>query len=133
MNKSSKIILVTAAIFGILGVVLGAFAAHGLRTILTEAQLESFQTGVRYQFYHAFLLLFVGVADFLSAKQLQIIWMLTLTGVVLFSGSIYILNLDEYIIGTNVKAIVFATPIGGVFLIAAWSYMLMSLLKISSE
>lgn len=129
MEKQSKIILITASIFGILGVILGAFAAHGLQAILTETQLNSFQTGVRYQFYHAFLLLFVGNATFLLPKQKKVIWLLVFIGIILFSGSIYILNLDEYVINTNLKAIAIATPIGGSFLIAAWSYLLVCLLK----
>ncbi|WP_010178958.1 DUF423 domain-containing protein [Aquimarina agarilytica] len=129
MEKQSKIILITASIFGILGVVLGAFAAHGLQAILTESQLTSFQTGVRYQFYHAFFLLFVGNTSFLQPKQQKSIWILTLVGVLLFSGSIYILNLDEYVINSNLKSIAFATPIGGLFLIAAWAYLLISLFK----
>ena len=53
MNKMQKKIFIAATLLGLLGVVLGAFAAHGLRSVLTESALESFQTGVRYQIYHA--------------------------------------------------------------------------------
>ena len=129
MKKQIKIILITAVILGLLGVILGAFAAHGLQSILTASQLASFQTGVRYQFYHAFFLLFIGNSTFLLPKQQKNIWLLTLMGVFLFSGSIYLLNLDEYIIGINLKTLAIATPIGGLFLIAAWSYLLISVFK----
>ncbi len=129
MEKQSKISLITASIFGILGVILGAFAAHGLQAILTDIQIDSFQTGVRYQFYQAFFLLFVGNTNYLLPKQKKIIWLLSLIGICLFSGSIYLLNLDEHLIGQNLKAIAIATPIGGFFLIAAWGYLLASFLK----
>ena len=123
MNTESKKLLITAGIFGFLGVVLGAFAAHGLSSILTKVQLESFQTGVRYQFYHTFLLLLIGISDYFTSIQKKNIRVIIITGILLFSGSIYVLNLDEYVVGTNFKAIALLTPLGGLFLIAAWLYI----------
>lgn len=124
-----KRLLITASILGFLGVLLGAFAAHGLQSILTEQQIASFQTGVRYQFYHAFLLLFVGNTTYVSAVFKKRVYWLLLVGVLFFSGSIYVLSLDEYIIGQNVKAIAFITPLGGLLLLSAWAMLLLGVIK----
>src|SRR5690554_2845194 len=91
----SKKIIGTAAILGFISIILGAFGAHALKEVLTAEQLVSFETGVRYQMYHALFLLLVGITDFISEKQKKIIFTLTLTGVLLFSGSIYLLARSE--------------------------------------
>ena len=94
MNKMQKKILIAATLLGLLGVVLGAFAAHGLRSVLTDSALESFQTGVRYQIYHAFFLFFIGLNSHLSTLQKKYTLSLTLAGIFLFSVSIYLLPLS---------------------------------------
>ena len=66
MNKN---ILILAAVLGMLGIILGAFAAHGLEKLLDKDAIETFQTGVRYQMYHALVLLFVGSTQFLTHKS----------------------------------------------------------------
>ena len=129
LDNISKKITITAGIIGGLAVILGAFAAHGLQSILITSQIESFQTGVRYQFYHTFLLLFISISGFFSSRQKKVLWILLLVGIVLFSGSIYLLNIDEYFFGTNMKPIAVLTPIGGAVLIAAWTYMTISAYK----
>ena len=86
MNKT---ILITAAILGITGIVLGAFGAHGLKTLITVEAQQTFETGVRYQMYHALFLLFVGSINSISIKAKHLIYYLTLVGIVFFSGSIY--------------------------------------------
>jgi len=125
MNKR---IFVTAAIFGILSIILGAFAAHGLKNQLTPEALNSFETGVKYQMYHALFLLFIGTIDVISVKLKSKIYYLTLFGVIFFSFSIYLLSTAP-ILGVNFKAIGFVTPIGGLLLIVAWSILLIGLLK----
>ncbi|MGB0185316.1 MAG: DUF423 domain-containing protein [Flavobacteriaceae bacterium] len=85
-----KIVLV-ASILGLIAVILGAFAAHGLRDALNPTSLESFQTGVRYQMYHAFFLFVVGLMPQLQPQQKKRLFWLVLLGVLLFSGSIYLL------------------------------------------
>ena len=118
---SQKIVL-TALILGALAIVLGAFGAHGLKKFLTIEQLNSFETGVRYQMYHALFLLFVAQTNYATDKQKMIIFLLTLAGIVLFSGSIYLLNTSSI---TNIKAKFLGpiTPIGGLLLISSWIYL----------
>ena len=123
-----KKIFITATLLGLLGVVLGAFAAHGLRSVLTDSALESFQTGVRYQMYHAFFLFFIGLNSHLSALQKKYILNLTLAGIFLFSVSIYLLatnaltSIDFTFLGP-------VTPIGGLLLIFAWGFLLFVLFR----
>lgn len=123
-----KKIFIAATLLGLLGVVLGAFAAHGLRSVLTDSALESFQTGVRYQIYHAFFLFFIGLNSHLSALQKKYIFSLTLAGIFLFSVSIYLLatnaltSIDFTFLGP-------VTPIGGLFLISAWGFLLYGFVK----
>lgn len=122
-----KKILLTAALLGITAIILGAFGAHALKKVLTEAQLQSFEIGVRYQMYHALFLLFIGVFTFLNEKERLIIFWLTLSGVLFFSGSIYLLATSGI---TNLKAKWLGpiTPMGGVLLISAWGYLFYSIL-----
>ena len=111
-----KKILITAAILGALAVILGAFGAHGLKKVLTADQLTSFETGVRYQIYHALVLLFVGIAVFIPPKMQRLIYVFMLWGIVLFSGSIYLLATKD-ITNIDISSIGFVTPIGGSLLI----------------
>lgn len=108
-----------ALILGSLSIILGAFGAHALKEILTESQLTSFETGVRYQMYHAFFLLFIAKTDLIDAASKPMIFWLTLVGVILFSVSIYLLSAGPHF-GINIKKFGFITPIGGLLMIAAW-------------
>ena len=123
-----KKIFIAATLLGLLGLILGAFAAHGLRSLLTDSALESFQTGVRYQIYHAFFLFIVGVNSHLSPLQKKYIFSLTLAGILLFSVSIYLLatNVLTSIDFTFLGPI---TPIGGLLLIFAWGFLLLGLIR----
>lgn len=114
--------MLTALILGALAIVLGAFGAHGLKKFLVIDQLNSFEVGVRYQMYHALFLLFVAQANFITDKQKMIVFLLTLIGIVLFSGSIYLLATSTI---TNIKAKFIGplTPIGGLLLISSWIYL----------
>ena len=119
MNKK---LITTAAVLGIIAIVLGAFGAHALKKVLSVEELATFETGVRYQMYHALFLLCVGSIISISEKAKKIIHTLEISGVVLFSGSIYALatnNLTSF----NFKVIGFVTPIGGALLIAAWAVL----------
>jgi len=127
MNKS---ILITGAILGILSVILGAFAAHGLKDLISVESQQTFETGVRYQMYHAILLLFVASTIFISPKSKKIIFYLIVLGLLLFSGSIYGLATNA-LTSFNFKTIGFITPIGGLLLILAWVVMLIDFVKIS--
>jgi uncharacterized membrane protein YgdD (TMEM256/DUF423 family) len=125
MNKK---LLITGAILGILGIILGAFAAHGLEKLLDTDTIKSFETGVRYQMYHAFFLLILGSTSFVSLKSKNIIFYLVLIGLIFFSGSIYGLATNE-LTNFNFKTIAMITPIGGLSLIIAWIVMLIGILK----
>ena len=123
-----KKILVTAVFIGLLAIILGAFGAHALKKTLSVEQLQSFEVGVRYQMYHALFLLFIGTFAFLDEKERMIIFWLTLSGVLLFSGSIYLLATNGI---TNMKTKFLGpiTPIGGFLLISAWSYLFYAILS----
>ncbi len=116
-------IISTATFFGMTAIILGAFGAHALKKVLTLEELVSFETGVRYQMYHALFLLFIGLTNQLSVKTKKAIVALTVIGVMLFSGSIYLLSTMS-ISKINFKVIGFVTPIGGALLIAAWGILL---------
>ena len=123
-----KKILSTAGFFGMTAIILGAFGAHALKKTLTIDQLATFETGVKYQMYHALFLLFLGLDTQLSNKIKKTILTLTILGVILFSGSIYLLATDS-LNSFNFKVIGFVTPIGGLLLITAWSSLMLHFLK----
>jgi uncharacterized membrane protein YgdD (TMEM256/DUF423 family) len=121
-------ILSTAAILGMLAIILGAFGAHALKQVLTPEQLNAFETGVKYQMYHALLLLFIGTTALLSEKAKKMIYWFTVIGVVFFSGSIYLLS-TKPITGIDLKSIGIITPIGGLLLIIAWFWLFIDLMR----
>ena len=111
-----------AALMGITAIILGAFGAHALKKQLSVEQLGSFETGVKYQMYHALFLLFLGINTFLNEKVKKTLFQLVIFGVFFFSGSIYLLT-TKAITGVDFKFIGIVTPIGGVLLIIAWSVL----------
>ena len=123
-----KKILSTAGFFGMTAIVLGAFGAHALKKVLSIDQLATFETGVRYQMFHALFLLFLGLNTHIVDKTKKIILTLTILGVMFFSGSIYLLATDS--LNTfDFKVIGFVTPIGGLLLILAWGILMLHFLK----
>lgn len=118
-----KKIIITALVLGVTAIILGAFGAHGLKKVLQPEQLVSFETGVRYQMYHALFLLFVGNFSWLALKEKTIVFYLVLVGIVFFSGSIYLLSTSA-LTGLKAKFLGPVTPIGGLFLIVSWCYLL---------
>lgn len=129
MNKT---ILVTATILGILGITLGAFAAHGLKKLINEDALTSFQTGVRYQLYHAFLLLIIGSTNFLGSTAKKQVFYLIILGLICFSGSIYGLS-TNVLSSFDFKQIALITPVGGLLLIIGWLRMLIGIIKSNTD
>lgn len=119
MNKK---IAAFGALLGFTAILLGAFGAHALKKYLSLEQLDIFETGVKYQMYHALFLLFVSVVDFLTEKTKKTIFNLTLIGAFMFSGSIYLLA-TKSITGISFNAIGILTPIGGSLLILAWGVL----------
>ena len=118
-----KKILLAACILGFLAIIFGAFGAHALKKTLTPEQLTSFETGVKYQMYHALFLLFVGMTQIITLKEKTVLFYLVLVGVIFFSGSIYILTTST-ITGIKSKIVGPITPIGGLFLIQYQGYLL---------
>jgi uncharacterized membrane protein YgdD (TMEM256/DUF423 family) len=125
MNRK---IIATAALVGMIAIILGAFGAHALKKILPVDHLATFETGVRYQMYHALFLLFIGTTTIIDLKRKKMIYNLTLAGVVLFSGSIYLLATNS-LLPIDFKTFGFLTPIGGAFLISAWFLLFFDLVK----
>jgi uncharacterized membrane protein YgdD (TMEM256/DUF423 family) len=123
MNQQQT--LLAGAIFGLLGVALGAFGAHALKaTLLANNSLDTYELAVRYQFYHAFALLIIGL---LMAKMrntsLHFSAACVTIGILLFSGSLYALAFK------TTKLVVFLTPIGGLFLLAGWILLILALIR----
>lgn len=123
-----KKIISTGAILGMLAIVLGAFGAHALKKVLSLEQLATFETGVRYQMSHALFLLFIGIMDTLSQKAKKTIYYLVLSGVVLFSASIYLLATND-LTSFDFRVIGFVTPVGGLLLIMAWCVLFYNFIK----
>ena len=129
MNKK---ILITAGVFGLLSIAFGAFGAHSLKTLISNESLQTFETGIRYQMYHAILLLIIGNTELIQHKAKKIICYLIIFGVLLFSGSIYSLATNS-LTGFDFKTIGFITPIGGLLLIISWILLLINFIKMKSK
>lgn len=127
MNKP---VLLKGAILGAVAVVLGALGAHALKNILTIEQLSGFETGVKYQMYHAILLLILSIIiKQNSSKYLLTAVNLIFLGVILFSGSIYLLTVKNSI---GIEFLKFAgpiTPVGGILMVAGWGLLILEGLK----
>ncbi len=120
-----KLFLLTGSALGALAVMIGAFGAHALKSTLENTgRLETFETAVKYQFYHvlALLLLAILMAKF-DHRLLNYAGYSFIIGIIIFSGSLYILCLS------NVGKWGAVTPIGGLFLIAGWALMFLGILK----
>ena len=121
-----KQILIVGIVYGALSVILGAFAAHGLKDLLETQQISTFETGVRYQMYHSLFLLVLSQMKGLKEKFVKFSFWCVVIGVLLFSGSIYGLATNS-LSGFDFKSIAFITPIGGLFLIIGWLILLFGL------
>lgn len=126
-NSMAKKIVLLASILILLGIVLGAMAAHGLKPILSSDLLESFEKGVRYQFYAGFSLLILGLAKEKISFSLRWFCVLLILGVLLFSGCIYGYCFHELIPG--LKPLVYLVPIGGTLMISAWIVFVLQLIR----
>lgn len=117
-----KKIIKTAAILGFIAIAFGAFGAHTLKKMVGVLELNTFETGVRYQMYHALFLLFIGTTNLISEAAKKVIYSTTLSGIVLFSGSLYFLALNSFL-PFNFKPFGFVTPIGGLLFLTAWFWL----------
>ncbi|QCE41677.1 DUF423 domain-containing protein [Psychroserpens sp. NJDZ02] len=119
---TQHIILATGAFFGMLSVIFGAFGAHALKKILSVEQLHSFEVGVKYQMYHAIVLIGLGLNT--APISAAIYWCFTI-GIILFSFSIYGLILSDAK-GKKLRFLGPITPLGGLLLVAGWLLLLVS-------
>ena len=119
MIKLDKIIVLTASLLGALTIAIGAFGAHGLKELVDIEALASFETGVRYQMYHVFALLIIGFTTVIPPKTKKWVFRFFVLGIILFSGSIYLLSLNT-LLSFDSRSIGFITPIGGFLLIIGW-------------
>lgn len=128
----NKLFLQIGCLFALFGVVFGAFGAHALQSRLSIDRLATFETGVRYQMYHAIALILVAIlAAFIKEQRLINLagWLFTI-GIILFSGSIYLLACRELIGLTTWRWLGPLTPIGGTCLIIAWGLLFYTATKI---
>ena len=116
------------ALYGLLAVVFGAFGAHAFKKSFSEDQLKSFETGVKYQMYHAILLLILGFNLNLTSSLEKYMIYCFIVGTFLFSFSIYGLNLSASK-GKKWSFLGPITPLGGLFLVIGWSLLLWSFIK----
>jgi uncharacterized membrane protein YgdD (TMEM256/DUF423 family) len=123
-----QIVLIAAIIYGGLSVILGALGAHALKKVLTEAQLQTFEVGVKYQMYHAIVLLILGFfLSFDTRLQTYMGWSF-IGGTFLFSFSIYLLSLQS-VLGANFKFLGPITPLGGLLMIIGWCLLLVQVIR----
>ena len=125
MNKT---IFLTGIILGLSAIALGAFGAHGLEGKLSADSIQTFETGVKYQMYHALFLLVVGSLSSLPESSKKWIFFITLAGVILFSFSIYFLATNA-LTDFDFSSIGFVTPMGGLLLMTAWGLLGFGCLK----
>lgn len=124
--KTERIIQV-GVIFSLTAVILGAMGAHALKPRILPEQLTSFETAVRYQFYHGLsILLLAALSSKLNSKWMNYAFRFFCAGIVLFSGSIYLLSLHDLIGLINYKWLGPITPIGGLCFIIAWIFVLIA-------
>lgn len=121
--KNQKILFAGAS-FMALAVILGAFGAHALKTQLSPEMMQVYKTGIEYQFYHALGLLLIGSIGFqIESKWLRWSAIFLGTGIILFSGSLYVLSL------TGIKVIGAITPVGGLSFVAGWIFLAIGIQK----
>lgn len=125
MNKS---IVISGIVMLVIAIVLGAFGAHALKEHLTLEKLNTFEVGVRYQVYHGLAFLILGLSADKVQFSLKLPIRLIFTGVILFSGSIYFLAIQE-MLGVSMKFLGPITPLGGLFMIMGWILFLVKIMR----
>lgn len=122
--------LITGALCAAIAVILGAFAAHALKAVMDGLQLQTFETGVRYQMYHSFALLATGIiAGSYRSKAIRLAATFFSLGILCFSGSLYLLAFLSLNGIVGLSGIGIITPIGGLFFILGWLMLVAGLFK----
>ena len=120
----------TGALLGAIAVALGAFGAHGLRKIVPAETVQTFQTGVQYQMYHALALLLAGMLyEKCSPKPVRTAGILFIIGIVLFSGSLYVLTAGRAAEISSLDKAGIITPIGGLTFISGWLFLVIAAIR----
>ena len=128
MNKR---IIITASLLGVLAAITGAFGAHGLKALITSAQLEVWHTAVQYNFYHVFALLFLSTFGRFKNNLIVTAYYFFTFGIILFSGSLYLMACKD-ILGLNqglTKVLGPITPVGGLLFILGWIMLALAALR----
>jgi uncharacterized membrane protein YgdD (TMEM256/DUF423 family) len=127
MNKTY---LITAGVLGALSVILGAFGAHALKSRMAPEALDIFETAVKYQFYHVFALLAVAIiSQFIPGSLLTWSGRCFIAGIILFSGSLYLLSYFKMNGNTQMNWLGAITPFGGLCFIAGWLFLAIAAVK----
>jgi uncharacterized membrane protein YgdD (TMEM256/DUF423 family) len=128
--------LITGFIFAALAIILGAFAAHSLKDFIAtgnidEQGLQNFETGARYEMYHAFALIVCGILAklFGDARFIKIAGILFVAGIILFSGSLYLLSTRNIIGMETWKWLGPLTPLGGLSFISGWVVLIVGMIR----
>ena len=129
MNRT---VLATGLVLGIISIILGAFAAHGLERVLSQDAINTFETGVRYQMYNALFFLLMGSLNGLYENLRKWSFILTFMGTIFFSGSIYLLATNS-LTSFDFRIIGVITPIGGTLMIIGWCLLLVCILKLKKK
>lgn len=128
-----KTILVSGAVLAMTAIILGALGAHYLKSIWAPDVLASFETGVRYQFYHGLALIMLGLYAHLFQRKSGWVFPLMLTGVSCFSFSIYLLCWLKSNGTIGLSGLGILTPVGGVLMIIGWFLWIADMFKLSSH
>lgn len=126
MNKQ---IILTASLFGVIAVILGAFGAHGLEGKITERHLDTWKTANEYQFYHSLALLFLSTFSRAKSQSIKVSYIMFTLGILLFSGSLYVLSTRNLLGIEQLSFIGPITPLGGVCFIIGWIALFIAALK----
>jgi len=124
-----KRIILTASLFGVSAVFLGAFGSHGLKGRITDSDLEIWKTAVNYQFYHTLALLFLSSFSGLHSRLINVASYSFTIGIILFSGSLYLLSVRSITSLNWDQFLVPLTPLGGLLFILGWICLFLATLK----
>lgn len=128
IKKMKQLVLAIGGLYGMTSVILGAFGAHAFKKILPADKLASFETGVKYQMYHALLLIIIGLfLQFQTTMEKSAAWSI-ISGTFIFSVSIYFLAFADHW-GVNLKWLGPITPLGGLLMIVGWTLLIFYFVK----
>ena len=126
MNKR---IIISASVFGALAVIFGAFGAHALKGMLSESQMATWNTAVQYHFYHTLALVFLSTFARFRNNLINFSSYCFSFGIILFSGSLYLLSLRDVMGWSGIGFLGPVTPIGGLLFIMGWFTLLLAALR----